>query len=77
MLSVYKTISVIKKAIKSPHWETELHIDRAVALAEVKYCDVVYDLMLWLRKGRWARPNKIRSLQTYKKRSTIPNLRPI
>lgn len=34
--------SEIKKAKKSPHWETELYIDKAIASFEPKYCDVVY-----------------------------------
>jgi hypothetical protein len=33
---------VIKKAIKSPHCPTELHIDKAIALFELKYYDNVY-----------------------------------
>lgn len=47
MESVSKTIKVIKNATKSPHCETELHIESAVAFLESKYCDVVYSY-IWI-----------------------------
>lgn len=42
--SVSITISVTMKAMRSPHWETEFHIESAVVLVESKYWEVVWVL---------------------------------